>query len=138
LRSVGAACPTAGPERAGRVDSGQDEDRTARPDEYYRLTRAQEFRKKAARLELGRACAGGLALLTVPGAVIGFGVGVLPQIAGAPIILLASACLFVGLAYLGAILSGLPGRYREEADRLEAEHRARYGVLAARDEPADL
>jgi len=106
------------------------------PAEYYRATRARELRETAARLERW---AGGPAKLQrvqrYPGVF-----GCLSVTFTAPVLIVAAIVarhsvilpIAVGLAaapWVPGILFARAERLRAEADRVEAEHAARYGVL---------
>jgi hypothetical protein len=91
-------------------------------EDYYRLTRARELRRKAARLDYWRVAGtvyflvtAGLLFLSLAMPPVGVGVGL----------------LFLGgfAARPWARMEGQAARLRREADHLEAEHRARYGTL---------
>jgi hypothetical protein len=91
------------------------------PDEYYRLTRARELRRKAGGIErhiwrwLGGA---GLVSLVL---------GVYSGHVGSCVVVLV-----IGAWAVGSTLSALRATHlRAQADRLEAEHQVRYGELPA-------
>jgi hypothetical protein len=106
-------------------------------EEYYRLTRARELRRKAARLERWAT--------KVPRSFVTYAWSVCPVLILATV---ADQCLAAGMDFLFSVMVacslGVTGplllwvelgyrgsRYRQEAKALEAEHQIRYGALVA-------
>jgi hypothetical protein len=131
------------------------------PDEYYRLTRARELRRKAARWTyrlhvaaavMGATCLAGAVLVSpqtsqfltlvtsgVPLQVLETGFAwerPFRELVVAAVVVLLSPFLAMGfLAGLAGVLLQRPRCFLWEADRLEAEHRVRYGALSVGEEP---
>jgi uncharacterized membrane protein len=103
------------------------------PEEYHRLTRARELRKCAARLErTAQHLKVAMALMVLPAlvpVVIGAILGVGPRV----VLWLVLAAFSVTLALI-RLFGSITGKWRAQADRLEAEHQDRYGALGAGEE----
>jgi antibiotic biosynthesis monooxygenase (ABM) superfamily enzyme len=105
------------------------------PEEYYRLTRARELRRKAARSQ-GRWNAWLLAWTLFNSVTVltrelvqHLHLAVTPGWLLTAILIVCMPLGFLLIPYWNRI-----GRWRVEADRLEAEHQARYGELRAGEE----
>ena len=109
-------------------------------DEYYRVTRARELRAKADRLEgwdywrssRSEQVAGLLIIAWLLPVLAVLRIGGLPEI----LLLLLTPPAMGWLLLYPIPLRSYTGRLRAEAERLEAEHQARYGALEARGEEA--
>jgi hypothetical protein len=111
------------------------------PEEYYRLIHAKKLRRQALWLETAEGVLGVPAFLIILVSVVGFpAVFALPWVTGVglPGLLLwpAGLLLIIGAA-VAALVKGLDWceltcqQWRDQADRLEAEHQGRYGRLPA-------
>jgi hypothetical protein len=115
------------------------------PAEYYRLTRARELRKKAARLNTWRLqcghilhAGGAVAWLVLPLTLLpGTGTPSDPQglLALLAYCVVSYGCYSLALAPLWLaslrLLTSRLEKLEREAEALEREHRARYGALPA-------